>query len=230
MQRVHGLDKLPICLTDKKRKPLVLRFIKNMVQLIFAPARGWEDLAAEEDAAFADMCNSDGKPADADLRPDWEENESNRMFRFCFLPFIAVCACSSFVKLFYGGNYDWLMALQAAIITFVSLFLSSQFARYVFQLYMPRITGTDAPLLRGRWMNLVMFCVAFLGLIQLVSNIIKVKIALIEFLPLYAMFIIWKGCRYVGVDERNVGLFMIMATLSILGSTYLVTFLLNALI
>jgi len=62
------------------------------------------------------------------------------------------------------------------------------------------------------------------------SNVVKVRIALIEFLPLYVVFIIWKGWKYVGVEERNLGLFMIMATVSILGSAYLISFLLNALI
>ena len=77
---------------------------------------------------------------------------------------------------------------------------------------------------------MIMYCLTFLGLITLLSNVVKVRIALIEFLPLYVVFIIWKGWKYVGVEERNLGLFMIMATVSILGSAYLISFLLNALI
>ncbi len=79
-------------------------------------------------------------------------------------------------------------------------------------------------------MMMIMYCLTFLGLITLLSNVVKVRIALIEFLPLYVVFIIWKGWKYVGVEERNLGLFMIMATVSILGSAYLISFLLNALI
>ena len=79
-------------------------------------------------------------------------------------------------------------------------------------------------------MSMIMYCVTFLGIITLVSNVVKVRIALIEFLPLYVVFILWKGWRYAGVEERNIGLFMIMATASILGSAYLVSFLLNALV
>lgn len=132
--------------------------------------------------------------------------------------------------MFYEGGPGFLGALQMAIITFVSLFLSTQFARYVFQTYMPRLLSEATVEKRGRWMSMIMYCVTFLGIITLVSNVVKVRIALIEFLPLYVVFILWKGWRYAGVEERNIGLFMIMATASILGSAYLVSFLLNALV
>ena len=79
-------------------------------------------------------------------------------------------------------------------------------------------------------MAMTMYSLTFLGMITLVANIVKVRIALIEFLPFYVIFIIWKGWKYVGVDERHEGIFMIIATAFILGSPYLISFLLHSLV
>ena len=212
-------------------------FLKNLVQLVFAPSRGWEDMAADERERFLRyrdrQLGETGGLRGASFHAEeesWGEHHALHLFRTCFLPVIGVCSCSAFVKMFYEGGPDFLGALQMAIITFVSLFLSTQFARYVFQTYMPRFMEPESVARKGRWMSMIMYCVTFLGLITLVSNVVKVRIALIEFLPLYVVFILWKGWRYAGVEERNIGLFMIMATASILGSAYLVSFLLNALV
>lgn len=218
-------------------------YLKNLVQLIFAPSRGWEDLEADGKREFLAYRNSqlgeyggkEGASFHDELR-QWEEREAARQFRFGFMPSIAVCACSSFVKMLYSGGPSFLGALQMAIITFVSLFLATQSARYAFMVYMPRLCGTSVAsndgggYSRGKSMMMIMYCLTFLGLITLVANIVKVRIALIEFLPLYVVFIIWKGWKFAGVEERNLGLFMIMATVSILGSAYMISFLLHAII
>ena len=219
--------------------PNVIRYLKNLIQLIFSPVQGWDDLDDEEKRGFMDYRNSrldtHGGQRGASFHEEarqWEVQDAARQFRTGFLPFIAVCACSAFIKMLYNDSLGFLGALQMAIITFVSLFLAAQSARYAFQIYLPRMVdgamATDYP--RGRAMMLIMYCLTFLGLITFVSNAVKVRIALIEFLPLYVVFIIWKGWRFVGVREKDLGLFMLLSTVSILGSAYLVSFLLNALI
>ena len=77
---------------------------------------------------------------------------------------------------------------------------------------------------------MICYSLTFMALVFLLANVVKVKITLIEFLPFYVIFIIWKGWRYVGVKERNVGLFMIMETAAIVGSVYLWSFFLNVVI
>ena len=134
------------------------------------------------------------------------------------------------MRALYGAD-DLLSCIQKAIVTFVTLFLTSQFARYIFMVYMPRILSASVlteP--KGRWFVLIMQCLTFLGMITFLSNIVKTHLALIEFLPFYVIFIIWKGAKFAGIEEKNVGLYMIIATLSILGPTYLLSILLNALI
>ncbi len=58
----------------------------------------------------------------------------------------------------------------------------------------------------------------------------KVHIALLAFLPIYVVFIIWKGGAYLKVPPQNVLMYVIIATTAIAGSAYFISFLLQAVI
>ena len=216
---------------------MIAQYLKQFVQLVFAPARGWEDIDRDLGQQFLASCerrlesgNDAGNGSFSDRQNAWEDARANRCFRCCFLPVITGFALSWLIRALYGTD-DLLSCVQKAIVTFVTLFLTSQFARYIFLVYMPRLLSpiccTDP---KGRWLIVIMQCLTFLGLITFLSNAVKAHLALIEFLPFYVIFIIWKSWKFAGIEERNVGLFMIIATLSILGPVYLLSLLLNALI
>ncbi len=44
------------------------------------------------------------------------------------------------------------------------------------------------------------------------------------------VFILWKGCDFLEIDRRQEGLFMIVASASVLGAYYMLSFLFNALL
>ena len=76
-------------------------FLKYLFQIILSPAKGWEDMAY-----------------------DLNTNRINvrHLYIHAFLPLIATCAATSFLRLFYGA--DWLLCLASAIRVFVALFLT----------------------------------------------------------------------------------------------------------
>lgn len=191
----------------------MLQFIKNLIQLVFAPDRGWEDL--EHDC--------EGRQLD--------EQTAQTTFLRCFLPFIAVCSLSELMGVVYG-TADVVDALIRAALSFMTLFLASQVGRFALQFYCPRFIAdtADAASLRGRWFLLTIYPLAYLAVVDMLGNLVKVHIALLGFLPFYAVFIIWKGWRFAGIEERNVGPFMILATAAILGSAYLIDFALGRLV
>jgi hypothetical protein len=201
-----------------------------LIQLIIAPAQGWDDIAADEESQWKAHAQ---KNVDS-TRDEWEESRALLLQRLCFIPIIAICACSVFVRMLFDVGPTFLQALQQAIIAFVSLFLSAQFSRYIFQTYMPgwvEKTSDGQPLVnRGRWLEVIMYSLTILAVIMLVSNVIKVRLALVEFLPLYVVFVIWKGCKFVHIEEQNVGIFMVSAIASLLGSVYVLSAILKALI
>lgn len=190
----------------------MLKFFGNIIQLIFSPQSGWEDLERDDFRA-------DGSRGDIDIR---------RLYLQCFLPMILFCSATSFVRMLYG--VDFLGALQIAIIDFFSLFLSYHMAVYLFSWLMPRIMGDERRPDQRRDAIMIMYCISVIALIFLLGNIIKVRLALIQLLPFYVVFIIWKGADYVGVPARSLGAFMFLASASILGAVYGLSFLFHVLI
>lgn len=189
----------------------MLKFLGNIIQLVFSPQKGWEDL--EEDDY-----RSDGRRGRIDIR---------KLYTRCFLPLIAICSATSFTRMLFDGGPDFLGALQMAIIEFFSLFLSYHLAVYVFSWGMPKIMEGNHDHRRDAIM--VLYCISVISLIFLLGNVIKVKLALIQFLPFYVIFIIWKGADFIGVPQRNIGQFMLMASASVLGAVYGLSFLFDKL-
>lgn len=190
------------------------KFLGNIIQLIISPASGWEDIAADDR-------RTDGRRGLTDIR---------KVYLGSFLPLIAVCAATYFLRMLYTGGPDFLQALQQTIIQFFSLFLSYHIAIYVFSLALPRLMSIDEQPDPRRSALLIMHCISVIALVFLLGNLIKVNVALIQFLPIYVIFIIWKGATYMGVPDRNLGLYMIMASATILGAVYGLSLLFNVLL
>lgn len=147
-----------------------------------------------------------------------------------FLPLIAVCSATVYLRLLYGA--DWLLCTASAIGGFVSLFLTYHLAIYIISWFMPRLVEAEARDSQDqrRLAVVVMMSVSFIALVSMATNIIKVKIGLLSFLPFYVVFILWKGCGFLTVDRRQEGLFMIVASASVLGAYYLLSLIFNALL
>lgn len=190
----------------------MLRFFGNIIQLIFSPQSGWEDLERDD-------FRPDGSRGDIDIR---------HLYLRCFLPTVLLCSLTAFVRMAYGE--DFLGTLQTVIIEFFSLFLSYHVAVYLFSWLMPRIMEPDQGPDHRHDAIMIIYCMAVIALIFLLGNIIKVKLAMIQLLPFYVVFIIWKGAGYIGVPERSLGAYMFIASASILGTVYGLSFLFHVLI
>ncbi len=184
----------------------MLTFLQQILQLILRPYNGWEDVAAS-----------------FDLNPD----DVERFYRGAFLPLIVACSLSSLFRMVYGA--DFLGALAHGLVMFVALFLSYYVSCWVFDSYMRLLSDNDDYDI-GRYRLMSMYVLAIVSLLGLLVNIVKVHLAILDFLPLYTIFILWKGCRFAGVDSKNEGLFMLMSTGCILGSYYGLSFIFNSLI
>lgn len=188
------------------------QFLKLLFQIILSPARGWEDV----DEALLDR---------------------RLNVRSCylggFLPLIITVSLAAFVRMAYTGGPDFLSALARCIVDFISLFLSYHLSIYVISSLMPRFIDPDYEDYGRDQRRLAltsMMSVAFIGLVFLVGNLIKVRVAILDFVPLYAVFIIWKGCRFLGISARQEGLYMIVSSAAILGSVYLLSLIFSTLV
>lgn len=183
----------------------VLRFLRQILQLVLRPANGWEDVSSDLGA---------------------EPGVVSRIYRGDFIPLIGVCSASSLVRVLYGT--DFLGALAQGLVTFVALFLSYYIACWVLASWMPRLASNDGD--SGRYQVMVMYTLSVIALAGLLVNIVKVRLAILDFLPLYTIFVLWKGCRFAGVGPEKEGLFMLLSTACILGSYYILSFIFNSLV
>lgn len=236
-----------------KSDKVIGQYLQNLIQLIFAPGRGWEDLEKAEVETFRRHHNAHpvGREKEersntseddiADAYASWINAYARSTFTRCFLPSIGVCSLSWFVKLLYDaddGTFSSisdgaLLSLQHTLVSFVCMLLAALLTHSIFLATLPRLlnrSALDWGAWKGRALNMTMYCITFLGMVTLISNVVKVRVALLEFLPFYAVFIIWKGCRYLEIPPRNAGLFMLLASVCILGLTYLLSFLLDAVV
>lgn len=214
--------------------PNFATYIRNLVQIVCAPSRGWEDLADDEDAAYGTHHESNAPhepsaaPHETVTRERWDESRAAHMFRTFFIPWIGVCAASGMTRLAYGE--DIVGVVQRILAVFVSLFLAAQVGHWTLATYGSRLQPVGADSCKGRWSIMVYYALSFVALVAAVENVVKVRIALVEFMPLYAVFMLWKGWRYAGIDDRNVGLFVALSSAAVLGTVYLVDFLLGTVI
>ena len=186
-------------------------FLKYLFQIILSPTSGWEDVGAALDARLVDV---------------------RRLYVRAFLPLIAICSASAFVRLLFGEPYDALWCLATAIISFVVMFLTYHISIYAISSFMPRLIDDRLSCSHDqRQLALVvMMSVAFIALVVMVRNVVKVNLAIIDFLPFYVGLRLWKASRFLCIDRRQEGLYMIVAAASVLGSFYLLGFLFGALI
>ena len=185
-------------------------FLKYLFQIILSPAKGWEDVAYDLDERIINV---------------------RHLYLHAFLPLIGICSVSAFVRLLYGAN-DMLGCTASAIIGFVSMFLTYHLAIYSMSSFMPRFVDKAAAKKQDqrKLALVVMMSVGFIALVILLANVIKVQLAIIQFLPFHVIFILWKGCGFLGVEPRQEGLYMILASASVLGAYYLLNFMFNALV
>lgn len=161
----------------------------------------------------------------------WEEQHVRKVFTHSFLPLIVICSLSEFMAVVYGtaGVFDSLLRCATS---FMSIFLASQVARFVLQTFLPRYIVAEKTIasLQPRWFLLCLYPLAFLSVVSMLGNLVKVHIALLGFLPFYAVFMIWKGSDYAGIKEEFIGQYTIVATVAILGSAYLLDYIIMIII
>lgn len=174
----------------------MLTFIGYIIQLIIKPQRGWEDLAG------------------ANL-------PARRLLVSGLIPLILLTAATSFVRVFYFSDYTWVDALQGAVINAVTYFGTYFIATFVLSLRVPRLqTGSDSTAVTDKVEIFSAGIVGILLLITLVSNLIPLDISLLQYLPLYSAYVIWKGAPYLDIDAEKIGQFMLTAVASLIIPVY----------
>ncbi len=176
----------------------MLRFLKNILQLIVNPSRGWEDVSHDADDPSA-LCR-DG-----------------------LYPLLAVTALScvgGFWKL--DSSTTLISVIQNAIITFTAYFATMFFAEFIMGLTMDKICDKEPSQRKNS--TVVIYSVAILALISILINVIPLDLAVLKFLPIYVGFILYKSMRYESVAKDKTGHYMFLTIFTIIAPPYLLMF------
>lgn len=175
-------------------------YLGYIAQLIINPRRGWEDVALENPVA-------------------------RRILLSGLLPFIVVTALTTFVRVFYFTDFTVVDAIQTAIINAVTYFATYFIASFAISLRMPQMLAEESDIEpdeeSGRVEIFSACIVGILLLITLVSNLIPMDLSLLQYLPLYSAYVIWKGAEYLHVATDKTGQFMILSVMTLIVPVYL---------
>ncbi len=179
----------------------MFNFLKNLLQLIISPGKGWEDISLKGDNT-ATIINKGA------------------------YPLFLIAALSSFFVLMYDTDVSIIMLIQKAIITFVQFFVSVFFAKFVFSFRIDKYVIGEPD--EKRYSTYIIYGVSLVSLITIIKNIIPIQnIALIDFLPVFVALIMWKGCQYMAIREDKTGHFMIFTAVTVIFPPMLLNMLFN---
>lgn len=154
------------------------RFLVGLVQVILNPRQGWLD---------ADKDNY--SPRDLLVNG--------------FCPFLAVVALSSLLNALYRSAITLPQAIIEGCIDFTGYFVSVYICNYLLQWCLKKWVSPKKDNENKRT-TFVIYSIASMSFITLLNNIFPVDLAILSFLPLYVIYIIWSGRVYMGIpDDRR---------------------------
>lgn len=181
----------------------MLKFIKNIFQLILSPGNGWEDISHDSE--------------------DPKSLAANGLY-----PIIGFASLMAFVQYFYDSELSLVVLLQRAIIIFVQFFITYFVASLVFSSTLSFwVEGTPN---EKKYSTIIIYSLAILALINAVQSCLPVELSLVYFLYLYVAIVLWKASRYLAIKEKYIGYYIIMAILSVMLPPFVIGGLFNLII
>ncbi len=179
----------------------MLHYLKLMLQLLMAPARGWEDVA--------------------------ESAENPRHTLLCgLLPLAALAGLSAFTGRFYQLHPSFTPLLVKAVVMFIKYTVTYFIGVALLLNVLPRLTS-DGLVNRERVELFCAYCEGMMAVIGILECVMPMDITLLQFLPIYVVVVICMGRRFVDVDERNIFRFAGVSVFGLIVPVYLIDMLLS---
>lgn len=160
-------------------------YLKNILQLLLSPVHGWEEVSR------------DG------LTP--EHIASHGLY-----PLIGLASVTYFVQGIYAVHFELVTLLLHALAVFMSLFVSFFIGKLGLETFTARYVDTGK-LNVFKTDTLAAYTIGILGIMQIVGNVLPVQTVLVYLLPVFAVIVIWKSCRYLDITVEKEANFTVMA-------------------
>lgn len=161
----------------------LLIFLRNILQLILAPGKGWEDVSG-------DMA------------------DPSSLSRRYLYPLMGLAAVSVFFRLIYDSDTRFAVLLVTAFVVFVSLFVTFFFAVAIFKSYFYKFCEGEPN--ERKYTTVITYCVCMQSIFTIIYNVMP-HISLLNFLlPLVVTLIFWKSDIYLRVrPDRNLAFLLL---------------------
>lgn len=177
-----------------------LLYIRDMLQLMLAPKKGWEDVSAD---AFPPAV----------------------LFRSGFLPLVFLAAASQMLQWAYHPDVAWWIWVERSVVVAFRLLAAYYIASFAFTLYLP--SCVDGGFNDTKCNTFIVYGVGMIALINFITNCMPMDFSVLYLLPAYALFVLWRGLHYLSISFNSVGTFILLVILSIILPSYLIQALFN---
>lgn len=174
----------------------MLNYLKLMLQLILAPSKGWDDVAASV--------------------PD-----SRRLLVGGLVPLCVLTGMSVGLSALWEYHPHVATIIIRGVVEFAVYMLTYFIAQALLAALLPRITE-DGLIDRERIAVFSALCVGQMAIIGLLENLLPAEIALLQFLPLFVVIVIYRARAFLGVDPTKSGLMLAFGVVSVILPVYII--------
>lgn len=146
----------------------------------------------------------------------------------CFYPLLAILAACKFVILFYVPNTNISSIIVQAVIAFVSYFFGYFCVIMTMKMVTPKKVGKFFDTNFGK--VYVIIAISTLCLFSIFMEILPMLWPILIFLPIWTIYIIIRGLRFIKLPAEGVNKFAVMLCVAIIGIPILIDWALTAIL
>lgn len=167
----------------------MLKYLKNICQLVLSSSKGWEDVSASL-------------------------SDPEQLMKDGYIPLVGVAAASEFVRLLYRDSGGFLTVMELAIALFGTYFVSYYVARLILEYYLRPIINSEVN--NVKLSTFTIYGLGMLAIIEFIENVMPTDLTLVKFLPLFVALVLYKGAKYMSVKPEKELAFLGLVVLAII--------------
>lgn len=179
-------------------------YLLGQVQIILNPAQGWMD---------AERLNHNAR--------------SLLVAGLC--PWLGITALTALTGAFVRQSITLTDALLKGAVDFTGYFVSVFLCRFLLTELIDRYVESKK-LSEARVLTLTVYVVGAMATITMLNNLFPFDLALLSFLPLYIIYIIWSARYYMGIPPESNLRFMLVSLAALFAPPYLLSYILSIII
>ncbi|MCH5225634.1 MAG: hypothetical protein J1D77_06515 [Muribaculaceae bacterium] len=145
---------------------------------------------------------------------------SERLQAGCFYPLLALLAVSQFAEFFYSVDVSFIRVFTEAVISFVAFFFSFFCIRMGLSWVLPKKMWEKFE--EGFGKEYLIVALSTLAMFAFLKNILPMLWPVLFFLPLWTMYIMYKGVRFFKFEPNEDMKFYIFTVAGVIGMPILI--------